>query len=179
LENPLSGRSPGGQQDNAQHGDDEAREELNIGKESSTRCEHPQATCSVQPCAPSLPQDSLSFPFHVVMKVIAYGQPRPVSFAVCGRLTPGELVLSGPSGDTGELDFGECVIGERRGLRVSVYNPSALPQDLAFGRRTGSSTAEWMLPPGISIEPGEGFMRILPGDFTVPITGFPGSNPGH
>ena len=55
------------------------------------------------------------------------------------------------------LDFGTCPVNATRSLKLTLRNPSALPQRFGF----------LPLPAGLDVQPGDGLGTLLPGETMV------------
>eukprot|EP00798_Chlamydomonas_sp_ICE-L_P001974 gene1974-33391_t len=86
--------------------------------------------------------DSENGIFEIPMKLNVPDQKLPVNFTLRAQVTTTDLVFDPP-----QLDFGPAIMNESTGVRLSVSNPSALPQTFGFVD----------LSPGVTVKPNDGF----------------------
>ena len=90
----------------------------------------------------------------VPIRVLVPDQVLPVSFTLRAQLTTPQLLLERNGRAVTSLDFGTCPVNATRSLKLTLRNPSALPQRFGFPP----------LPKGVDVQPGDALGTLLPGE---------------
>ena len=90
----------------------------------------------------------------IPITVLVPEQVLPVSFTLRVQLTTPKLSLERDGIEVKTLDFGACPVNATRSLKLSLRNPSALPQRFGFTP----------IVKGLDVQPGDGLGTILPGE---------------